>query len=134
MDVVHLLMSVVLTCEGSPQMPQCYFAMLAALVVSSLALTELLGLSFCTSVLPLSCHLTTYHMTLLPLLSPSCPISYQYLQNSLLLRSSDFDYVFSLYCGVTTLTVFCPWKVMSGCWPEFKTSKDRRLIRVVTPQ
>ena len=62
-------------------MPQCYFAMLVALVVSSQALTGLFGLSFCTSVLSLFYQLLSIPNTQLvydslpvPVKSPVTPV------------------------------------------------------------
>ena len=75
-------------------MPQCYFAMLVTLVVSSLALTELFSLSFCTSVVSLSFQLLTIFNTVASI------VVYDFL---LLPLFSDFDPVSYMYCGVTTL-------------------------------
>ena len=82
---------------GSPQMPQCYFAMLVALVVSSQALTGLFGLSFCTSVLSLFYQLLSIPNTIAPNLYT---IACQYLLNHLLLLFSVFDsyFLFVLWC------------------------------------
>ena len=72
-------------------MPQCYFAMLVALVVSSQALTGLFGLSFCTSVLLLSYQLLSIPNNIAPNL---CTIAYQYLLKHLLPLFLVFDLCF----------------------------------------
>ena len=78
-------------------MPQSYFAMLVASVVSFLAPTGLFGLSFCTSVLSLFYQLLSIPNTIAPNLYM---IACQYLLNHLLLLFSVFDsyFLFVLWC------------------------------------